>query len=528
MIWLFSQMLIERSDGLYAGHPYVWSDWSLHLGMARIFATKEPSLWFATHPLYAGGKFTYGFLTNLITGLLMRSGMPVAYAFNLPSVIYAVLLVMGLFRFGIYLTKSKMQSALMISIFFLSSGLGFINFIHDFIQDPSWKMFFYPIIEYSKNEVYEWGSGNVLTGILVPQRAFLLGLTISIWSLNGLFWGLSRKLNSKSKLILLGSGLLAGILPITHMHSYIVMGLIGLTTLIFTYKKWRYLFYFAIPAILLGSLLYFLFISGGIENPNFMQWFPGWTAKNGILGWLKMWWLLWGIMIPFIIWVLFKNITNIPKFLIIITFASVGIFTIANLILFQPVHWDNSKLFFWAYLGFSALAAYGLARLWKGAIINKIIAIFLFILLTATGSLELLRLINIKSNTYQMISRSEMQFSDQIREQTDPNAVFVTAPIHNHPIVMWSARPILLGYTAWVWNYGFLYQQREKDLELIFQANNDIKPLLKKYAVSYVYIGQREKKDYKPNLSYFYQNFPIAFQSDNTLVFDTRSVMTSE
>ena len=61
--FLYSQMLIQKNDGLYAGHPYVWSDWALHIGMARIFATKDPSVWFATHPLYAGGKFTYGFLT---------------------------------------------------------------------------------------------------------------------------------------------------------------------------------------------------------------------------------------------------------------------------------------------------------------------------------------------------------------------------------------------------------------------------------------------------------------------------------
>ena len=69
---LFPNILQFRSDGIYAGHVNVWSDWSLHIGMARIFATKDPSEWFAYHPMYADGKFTYGFLTNLISGLMMR------------------------------------------------------------------------------------------------------------------------------------------------------------------------------------------------------------------------------------------------------------------------------------------------------------------------------------------------------------------------------------------------------------------------------------------------------------------------
>jgi len=514
-------MLIQKNDGLYAGHPYVWSDWALHIGMARIFATKDPSVWFATHPLYAGGKFTYGFLTNLISGLLIRVGLPITFAFNFPSVVLAILLVIGLYYLALLLTKSKTAASLTLFIFFLSSGLGFFKFIHDFSQNPSWEMLTYPPIEYSKNDNYEWGSGNVLVGMLVPQRAFLMGLTMAVWAIISLFYGINQKLTNRNKILLITGGLLAGILPITHMHSYIALIILGMITLIFNHKKWKNVLYFAIPAGFLGLILYLKFIAGGIENPDFMQWFPGWTAKGGLLGWLWMWWQLWGILLPFIIFIILWRRKHFTKLLLTTTCAGILIFILANLILFQPIHWDNSKLFLWSYLFFSITSASGLVKLIK----HKLLFIIILFLLTATGTLEVIKLVRIDRNTYQIISTSQMQFAETIRYQTDSLAVFATAPVHNHPIVMWAARPIVLGYTAWAWNFGFLHQQREADLKAIFQVRSDVLQLLAKYKVSYIYIGDNERREYNPNISYFNQNFPLAFTDDNVLVFDTRAVM---
>ena len=90
---LFLRALDDRPDGLYASTIPVWGDWSLHIAMANIFAHKNPSEWFAYHPIYADGKFTYGFLTNLISGLLIRAGFSVYWAFVFPSLVYVVLLL---------------------------------------------------------------------------------------------------------------------------------------------------------------------------------------------------------------------------------------------------------------------------------------------------------------------------------------------------------------------------------------------------------------------------------------------------
>ncbi len=525
---IYSRMLQLRSDGLYAGHPYVWSDWALHVSMAQIFATKDPSLWFAYHPIYAGGKFTYGFLTNLISGLLMRVGIPIDLAFNIPSVLFSAVLLLSLFFLGEKLTKSYMSSALGISIFFLSSGWGFITFITDFLANPSLRILTYPPQEYSKYDLYAWGSGNFLTGMLVPQRAFLLGMVLAICSLLLLINGLELKNIQNKKRLLVLSGICAGLLPITHMHSYIALGIVSAVLLLPKIKQWKTMLWFGIPAVGIGVILYLHFISGGIENPNFMQWLPGWTSADGFLGWLHMWWRLWGIMLPLVIGFIIFFRKQLPANLLLFSLASLIVFIIPNLILLQPVHWDNSKLFLWAYLGFSFLVSYCLILIWKRKLISKLIVLVLLFILTGTGLTEVIRLGRIDKNTYQMISRKDMDLMDTIRSNTDPLTIFLTAPSHNHPITMWAARPIVLGYTSWVWNFGFLYQQREIDVKNIYEATTDIQDLIHKYNIGYIYIGPEEERRYDINLQYFLDHFPIAFSNSDTFVFDTGTVMTGK
>src|SRR3989344_5604138 len=79
---VFWKILNFKPDGLYAGHVNVWSDWSLHIAIANIFAFKSPQYWFSYHPLYAGGKFTYPFLADFISGMLMRLGISLKLSYG--------------------------------------------------------------------------------------------------------------------------------------------------------------------------------------------------------------------------------------------------------------------------------------------------------------------------------------------------------------------------------------------------------------------------------------------------------------
>ena len=526
---LFIRIIEFKPDGLHAGHVNVWSDWSLHIGMASIFAYKDPQYWFAYHPMYAGGKLTYAFLTNFISGMLMRAGFSIYFAFIVPSIIYTLILLMGMYVLFYLILQSKKQVITAISCFFLSSGLGFIKFFRDILNgyEPQRLLYPNPAMDYSRLEVYQWYTGNFIVGMLIPQRSLLLGMAISLWAIAGLVYVLfkERSGEKKDRIILVISGVLVGLLPIAHTHSLIVVFLISAPMCAISFRRWRELLYYVIPASVLSITLYFIFIAGGIENPNFIQWLPGWTATGGLWRWIAMWLKIWGIMLPIAIFGFFllrKQSLLIKSFF----FSFFLVFIVANLWQFQPSPWDNSKLFLWAYFGLSGLAAVAISWGWRkaGKTISRFDVVLIVVALTFTGFLELIRLQSIERNQPQMTSWDDIHLGIEIRKKTHPLAVFLTAPSHNHLVMMWGVRPILLGDLGWVRNYGFLSEQREKDVKVMFQGGTDAETLLEQYKVSYVVIGPSELHDFQANESYYAQKYKMAFQNQHYRVYDVRSL----
>lgn len=518
--FLFQNIILLTKDGLFFGHEYVWSDWPLHVAIANIFALKNPNFWFSYHPLYAQGKFTYPFLADLIPGLLMRFGIPLTTSFILPSVI-TVFIFITLSYFLFYLIfKSRKVAVVSLFIFLLSSGPGFLNFLSDFISNPKLENLLYPPFEYSKATIYQWGSGNVITGLLIPQRAFLLGITIGVGILLSLSLYLQNKIKKgrKTKAILIISGVLAGILPIVHPHSFIAIAVITGLMCILNFKKIRELSLFFIPATLLSILFYSLFIRGGIETHSFLSFMPGWTAR-GFLDFFNMWWVLWGLSLPIAIYGLFILYRRRDFKKIIFFSGFILIFVLANLIKFQPTAWDNSKLFFWSYFGFSSLCAFVIIELSKKTAVLKFFAILFLIFLTSTGTLEAIRLIRIDRHTYLSVSEDDLKLAENIRNKTKPQDRFLTGTTHNSLVMVWAARPILMGYAGWVQNFGFNYQETEQDIFRMYQGNMQNELLFKRYKIKYVLIGPWEKQNYNPNITYFIKNFPIVFSNKDNLVF---------
>lgn len=520
---LFGRMIRLTPDGLLVGHENVWSDWALHIALANIFALKSPHDWFVYHPMYAAGKLTYPFMVNLISGLLMRAGVSLPLAIIVPSIILVLLLLVGMYYFFWLLLKSSKQAVVAISLFFLSSGPGFVIWVKDLWQHPSWSLIAFPPQQYSRIESLQWLTGNVITGMLLPQRAFLLGMTIAVWILATYVWFLQQvKFTQRTKWLLVIAGLGAGLLPITHPHSFIVVVLLtGLLSLVYG-QRWRQWLWFAIPAAILSIKLYWFFLHGGIQDPHFLSFAPGWTNQGTIVSWVWQWWRQWGAMLPVAIGatVLFWRLWSPIERTIYSGFAV--LFLASNLFLFQPTAWDNSKLFFWVYFGLCALAAQVLAWLWRHGITWKIMAVVLAIALTGTGWLEMIRLARVDQHTFVLSSAEDMQLGDLIRQKTGPRDVFLTDMIHNHPVTMWGVRPIVMGYPGWVSNYGFLSSQTETDVRAMFLGGDLTPELLNKHNVSYVVIGPQEIADLQANEGWFADRYPLAFQTEHYHVYKVR------
>ena len=520
--YLFVKMIRVGADGLWVGHQNVWSDWALHISMAQLFAFKSPELWFAYHPLYAGGQFTYPSLTNFISGMLMRLGLPLPAAFIIPSLLFVILLLIGLYTLFVLLLRSRWPAMVALSLFFLSAGLGFVNFWPEWLAGTA--SLAYPPQDYSSLPEYQWYAGNVAVGLLIPQRAFLLGLTIGTWVLVLLVTalrGLERRL-PQTKAALLWAGILAGLLPIAHSHSFIAMIVLTGLLCFVQWRHWRILLWYVVPAGLLSTTLFFSFIAGGIENDAFTQWQPGWVANASVGEWLWFWGYVWGPMVPAALIGLWLAVRTKQRQLAVLGAGALVLFALANLIVFQPIHWDNTKLLWWAYLIFAGLATVLLAKLWQQRFWQRVVAAVLVLLLTMTGALELIRLGQIEQHEFQITTADDIALGLELRHSTDPLARFLTAPQHNHFVMVWALRPILLGYTAWAWNFGFDHEQRERDLRTMYLGTDTTNELLARYQISYVVIGPTEFHDLQANEAFFAEQFPLAFSNQQYRIYDTR------
>lgn len=525
LTYVFAKMFFITPGGVFIGHPNAWSDWALHISLVNIFAHKPPSEWFLYHPYYANGKLTYGFLVHLISGLLVKIGLPIQSAFFIVSFFLLLLFLLGLYALYFKLSSSKKESLLAVFIFFTSSGMGvFRNISTIQLQD-----LINPQQDFTKYLQYDWLAGNIPAAMLIPQRAFFIGITIGVWILFTLLVALElkKKYIHKQKYLFVFAGILAGILPIAHMHSFITIVLVTATVLLFALLRQKHKLkfiaqatYFVVPATVLSNILFFSFIFGGIEVSPFMTISLGWTAQGGFFQWVHMWILLWGAFLP--IFLLAVLTIKPKKNLAAILAGFLVVFILANIVVFQPTAWDNTKLFAWVYLGFSILVSKFLHNLFQKKLVFKIVTIVLLSTLSITGALELKRLINFEKNTYQLLTIQEMHLAEEIRNNTATDAIFLTALVHNHPIPVWASRQMFLGYLGWVRNFGFEHAQREKITYAIYQGAPHAKQLLKENTISYIYVSSREAS-LKPNME-FLASFPVAFQNETITVFDTRSL----
>lgn len=513
-------MVSIRKEGLYLGHPNAWSDWSLHIAIANIFAYKDPSFWFSYHPLFADGRFTYPFLMDLISGIFMRLGFPLTFSFIFPSIIFALLMLTSLYFLYFLISNSKKQALLAINIFLFSSGLGFLSFLSDFLKSPHLEMLIHPVKEYSRFISYQWYTGSVIVGFLIPQRAFLMGLTLGLLSLIFLLYPLLRKVNRRQRSIFFViSGIFAGILPVAHPHSFMVLVVVGGLIALSNIRKVPQIFIFILTSGVLSSILYLVFISGGLEISSFFTFLPGWTSK-GLSDFIYMWILFWGAVIPVSILsfiLIFKKVQMTLRTMFVGFFT---VFILSNIFLFQPLLWDNTKLFWWAYIGLSILTAIFIARVHRLNLGSKVVAILLIASITFTGILEVIKLSDFQKNTHLLTSKDDIDLGLRIRRETSPLDIFATGTTHNNLVMVWGLRPILLGYTAWALNYGFNYRKTELDLYRIYRGDKETKNLLEKYNVKYVFVGPSERNQYEVNEEFFNKNFPLAFSNSLNRIYE--------
>ena len=107
--------------------------------------------------------------------------------------------------------------------------------------------------------------------------------------------------------------------------------------------------------------------------------------------------------------------------------------------------------------------------------------------------------------------------------KTKKDAVFITAPIHNHPISALSGRSTVIGFYGWVWSHDLAYNQRAYDVGQIYEGSKHADQLVSQYQINYVTVGPPEREQLSINESYL-SRFPTIHLGNGWQIYDVSSV----
>ncbi len=513
---LFSRMLVEDPQGIWAGGRTVWGDWAGHMGYIAnwVYGSNLPP----ANPFFAGTRLSYPFLFDFTSATLVTLGMTLPQALKIPGALLSIALVALLYELTRRIFRSRTAGALSVFIFILSGGLGFVYL---FPHRPEWLQKAFPGLAGGVREWTQIPEANIqwvtfIISEMVPQRGILVGIGAALVIF--LLWLKGEKKGSNRHF--LAAGIVAGLVPFFHAHSYVVILVSG--TIYFLLRPQARWGVFFVPAVLLAApqLFYFFPLVAG-HHEGFIRWQPGWMAPGGRDNWLWFWIKNIGAMaflIPVAWWTFWKRDRRL--FFFYLPFAV--LFILANLWIFQPWEYDNTKLLRFWYLASSILVAGWFVR-WEGKSPLKISGgMLLFAAVILSGAMDAASMLNFEKNKLLMWSPQEIRLAEVVRNITPKKSVFLAADSHNPWVVDLSGRKIVMGYRGWLWSWGIDYRVRENEVQAVFRGDPGANALIKKHKIDYVIIGPREKEAFKANTAFFEENHLLMLDTENHLIFKTR------
>jgi hypothetical protein len=534
----FSQAMYETAAGIFTGGSQNLGDLPFHLG--AIFSFTDGANFPPQNPSWAGAKFSYPFMADLVTAAFVVLGAGVREAMFVQNVAWAFSLLVVLERFVGALTASRLAGRIAPFVFFFCGGLGFLWFFSDVSSlgrsafDLLWQL----PRDYTIGEQFRWGNSMVV--LFITQRSLLLGMPIAILVLGYLwkvFTGGDPDASGLSPLLRpFLFGLVAGTLPLIHLHS--LAALFVVTAFLFALRPARWKLWIAFGAgvcVIAVPELIWSITGSASETTKFFEWHFGWDNKkeNFLWFWLKNT----GIVIPLIaaaIWLLLSRSDAIKpgkkqakatvepartRELVLFYIPFAGLFVISNVAKLAPWEWDNIKVLIYWFVGSLPLIAYALSWAWNRAGAWRVGSAVCLVFLTFSGALDVWRTASgqIKSRVFDV---DAIRVAEQIKAKTAPRSLFLNAPTYNSAVVL-SGRQSLMRYSGHLSSHGIDYLPREGDVRHIYQGGGVAEVLLRKYDIEYVLVSPEERNTLQAN-EQFFQRFPVTAESGEYRVYKVK------
>ncbi len=212
-------------------------------------------------------------------------------------------------------------------------------------------------------------------------------------------------------------------------------------------------------------------------------------------------------MRDFYLWFYVKNI-GLPILLVLlawleknprhrrILYGAGFIWLAAELVVFQPNHYDNNKLLYLAWLLMACVAAdyfFTVFAKLKGLRSRWPLAILLALVTFLSAGLTLCREV---VSDYQAFDVHEVAAAEYIDENTPEGSVFLTGNQHLNPVDSIAGRSVVCGPDLWLYWHGFDTREANADVRSFYAMPSAYASVLDKYGVDYVYVSPDERYNY--------------------------------
>lgn len=566
LFWLFfDKTMFMMNGGIHTGGSQNLGDLPYHLG--TIFSFTEGNNFPVVNPSWLGAKYTYPFVADLLSACFVKLGSDVINSMFVLNVAWAFSLFVILERFVADLTGNRLAGRIAAPLLFLSGGLGFWGLSAD--MAVSGKGLYDTLMnlsrDYTINDKYRWG--NSLVVLFMTQRSLLLGMPLTLLVLNYL-WSIFSSEKVANQVVetdenvgdgenvvttkvekealsfssipvsALLVGLLAGTLPLIHMHSLVVLFIVTAFLFVMRPDRWLQWITFGVGvAVVAIPELAWLMLGTATESKKFFEFFFGWDKRETDFIWF--WFTNTGLLFPVLaagIWIYMTGgKLAIPSgevgkvesaapielkwTLVLFYIPFFFLFVLSNSAKLAPWEWDNIKILIYWFAGSLPLVAYALAWAWEKNKALKAVTVVCFVVLILSGSLDVWRTVSGQIK-YGVFDADAIKIADQIKQKTDQKAIFVNAPTFNSAVVL-SGRQSVMRYSGHLASHGIDYYPREAEIKQIYQGGGVADILLKKYNVDYVLVSPEERNTLKANEEYF-KKFPVLAEAGQYRVYKVK------
>jgi hypothetical protein len=464
----FSQVIFVVNDDIRVISPNNLGDICLHLAHINYLAS-APHFW-PQNPIFAFDKLRYPIGLNVFNAELKLIGIEPDIGIKLVGFVGSLITLRALFLFN---------GSFGVAAFLFNGGLaGFLFFqsyaLKDYQAEVAWK--------------------SIPLAMFVTQRGLLYAVPAGLLLLH--HWKTTLLDRRPEKGIpAWAEWLLYSTMPLFHPHTFLFLSFLLLWWFLFGDPNWRshllrLVLLSLVPATICAYLVTGFAKSGAIglklnwmAEPNESPW---WF-------WLQNFGLFLPASLALLVYLVLpaKPLARDAKQRIqLLFFPAAAVFLACSVFRFAPWEWDNTKLFFWAYLVI-------MFCLWEAFIVKwhpllRAPAIFgLFF----SGFISLLGGMCANPEGYGIGNANVWQQVGDVTSSFPASKVFATYPTYNHPVLV-NGHRVVMGFPGHLWSHGLDYKPVEVKLTALMNSESGWEKTAKELGADYLFWGPFEETNY--------------------------------